>query len=437
MAIQTKKEQKEAKAAKVIADAAAKVAKAEAKAEAKAAKEAAVAADKAYTIEVTRVYKEGIFTKYDIQAAFDIIKASNSTKVIRDKAIKAQKLAERKFKKAEAIEAIKAISSNKEQRIARDSAVSVIVSDDHSLDFVKIDSSRKEVIANFKNYGDRDIEVDYDTITDHVSSSILDATTILSTEIFKAYTIANLPVYIKHAIQSALKVIGNSENGYNVYQPTILKAVSDSLIQIELLHRIGEELDGDLKEIDKVEKAYNSIFAKAKASYLTAKLASIQGIEADKDANGYAVVKSPISQAAGTKLASIILNSFVTVQDFVTLTESINKKGDTQVSYTINREVMAGAIDKVINEGSSLRSQAIFIDTPPTIDADFSIGNKFDLIGDKVSMVVGGSENSYGDTSVIVESLNNLTKTELVIDQDFLDINLEITQKLIEIANRK
>ena len=407
------------------------------------------AADKAikdFNREVAKAFKAGIFTKYNVDKAFDFFKANNfeAIQVMRDKAVAARIVKEREAIDANAkqalkelaIELVKAPKSNKEKRAAKDTKVNVIVSNERGLDLVKVEGATKEVINNLRNQGDKDIDIDYQAITSHVIETISNESSNFSTEIFKAYTVANLVTYITYAIKAALTVIGNSENGYNVYQPTILKAVSDSLIQLELLHRIGEELDGDLKEIDKVEKAYNSIFAKAKASYLTAKLANIQGIEADKDANGYAVVKTPVSQAAGIKLASIILNSFTSTTEIITLTESINRKGNTQVAYTINPVIMAGAIDKVIREGSSLRSQAIFIDTPPVINADFSIGNKFDLIGDKVSMVVGGSENSYGDTSVIVESLNNLTKTQLVIDQDFLAISDDIEAKLAEIKSR-
>ena len=407
------------------------------KAAAKIAKAAATKRAKEMRIMVTAAAKTGNFTRYDMAKAFEMFKATESRKDIRDTAVKYQEKAARAFTRSQNADAINKVTA-KVKRAAKAEEISVIVTDSNSLAQVKIDGSGKAAIANFRNYGDKDISVDYDAVIEAVIETIVKVIPAeMASEIYGAYTVANLPVYVKHAIQQAIKVIANSENGFKIYKPTILKAIGDSLIQLELLHRIGEELDGDLKEIDKVEKAYNSIFAKAKASYLTAKLANIKGIEAEKDENGYAVVKSPVSKAAGTKLASIILSSFVKVQDILALTQHINKQGNTQVAYSINPVIMASAIDKVIREGSTLRSQAIFIDTPPEIDKDFSIGNKFDIIGDKVSMVVGGSENSYGDTSVIVESLNNLTRTELVIDTDFLDINLEITQKLIEIANRK
>ena len=411
------------------------------------AEKAAEKAIKDFNREVAKAFKAGIFTKFDMVKAFDFFKANNfeAIQVMRDKAkaariVKEREASDTKAKqeiKELAIALVKAPKTNKEKRAAKDTDVNVIVSEERGLDLVKVAGVTKEVINNLRNQGDKDIDIDYKAITVHVIETISNESSNFSTEIFKAYSAANLVTYVTQAIKAALTVIGNSENGYNVYQPTILKAIGDSLIQIELLHRIGEELDGDLKEIDKVEKAYNSIFAKAKASYLTAKLASIKGIEAEKDAKGYAVVKSPVSQGAGIKLAATILNSFAVTTDIIVLTKGINKADKEQVAYTINPEIFNSAIDKVIREGSSLRSQAIFIDTPPAINADFSIGNKFDLIGDKVSMVVGGSENDYKDTTVIVESLNNLTKTELVIDLDFLDINLEITQKLIEIKNRK
>ena len=359
--------------------------------------------------EIKKVFQNGEFCVYDAVKAFE----SDNRKGMRDS------------------------SKKNSDRIAAKKVTAAIVAADNSVADVRASRATKDAIANMRNHGDKDFEIDYQVVGNEVIAEMAKSTGAkveIGTTVSKVFSNGRMAAYSKVAIVDMLRQVGVTENGVEIYRPQVLKSVAGALFQAELMNRIGDALMAEhaeekaYKEIDAIEKRLNAIHESAKASWLTFELSKLTGSDAELDDNGFAVFTAPLDEAVAIQFASIIMEVFIDVTGLIEVVKVVGKAKKTGKEFNryevrLCDGVMETLRTKVIMDGMGKRTGSVFVGVDvPNVDKHFMLSDSHNVIGDKVGMVVGGNAARYGDASVLVQAINNLQATKLNVDVNFMAV---------------